>query len=242
MSAAAGARPLRRALFRSFFDAPRAAAAPARLPLHARAGRRVTKQLRRRLADADALVTTWDSPRFGEELRDLAPRLRLVAHCGGEVKGRFARPLFDRLTIANAPGPMAPYVAELAVTFLLHVARGASTSTARRCAGRRTRVYGRLHLRAPAPRRCAGGPSASWASAASAARPRGCCALRASAARPRPYVRPRAARGLGVELVSLARLLRESDDLVVAAALTDATRGLLGRAALRSAAATAPRS
>jgi hypothetical protein len=33
------------------------------------------------------------------------------------VKARFARPLFERLVIANAPGPMAPYVAELAVTF-----------------------------------------------------------------------------------------------------------------------------
>src|SRR6185295_407725 len=33
------------------------------------------------------------------------------------------RPLFDRLTITNAAAPMAPYVAELAVAFLLHAAR-----------------------------------------------------------------------------------------------------------------------
>ena len=107
-------------------------------------------RLRRLLADADALVTTWDSPRFGEELLSLAPRLRLVAHCGGEVKARFARPLFERLMIANAPGPMAHLVAELAVTFLLMAARRVD---AYREALRRpsNRVYERLHLEGAGP-------------------------------------------------------------------------------------------
>src|SRR4030095_17076843 len=86
-------------------------------------GRALTPSLRRMLAQADVLVTTWDSPRFGEDLPGVAPRLRMIAHCGGEVKGRFARPLFRRLTITNAPGPMARFVAELAVAFLLHAAR-----------------------------------------------------------------------------------------------------------------------
>ena len=110
----------------------------------------MTPRLRRLLADADALVTTWDSPTFGEELLSLAPRLRLVAHCGGEVKARFARPLFERLVIANAPGPMAPLVAELAVTFLLMAARRVD---AYREALRRpsNRVYERLHLEGAGP-------------------------------------------------------------------------------------------
>jgi phosphoglycerate dehydrogenase-like enzyme len=103
-------------LFRSFFDAPRARRLTRGCRWTLVAGQRVGPRLRRLLPEAEALVTTWDSPRFGEELVRLAPRLRLVAHCGGEVKGRFARPLFSRLTIANAPGPMAPYVAELAVS------------------------------------------------------------------------------------------------------------------------------
>ena len=85
--------------------------------------RTLTPAVRSSLARADALLTTWDSPRFDASLPEAAPGLRLVAHCGGEVKGRFARPLFDRLTITNAAAPMAPYVAELAVTFLLHAAR-----------------------------------------------------------------------------------------------------------------------
>ena len=101
------------ALFESFFDAPRRRRL-ARAGAWTRvAGRSLTPAVRAALRDADAIVTTWDSPRFGEELPALAPRLRLVAHCGGEVKGRFARALFERLTVANAPGPMAPYVAEL---------------------------------------------------------------------------------------------------------------------------------
>ena len=133
-------------LFRSFFDAAARAAPRPRLRLDAcRGPQRVTPRLRRLLQDADALVTTWDSPRFGEELVSLAPRLRLVAHCGGEVKARFARPLFDRLVIANAPGPMAHRVAELAVTFVLMAARRVD---AYREALRRpsNRIYERLHL------------------------------------------------------------------------------------------------
>jgi phosphoglycerate dehydrogenase-like enzyme len=47
----------------------------------------------------------------------------MIAHCGGTVKTRFARTLFDRLVITNAPDPMARHVAELAVAFLLYLAR-----------------------------------------------------------------------------------------------------------------------
>ena len=90
-------------LFRSFFDAT----AQRRLSRSFRgsrvAGRAITGRLCAALADADALVTTWDSPRFPPDLLRLAPRLRVIGHCGGEVKGRFPEPLFARLTITNAP-------------------------------------------------------------------------------------------------------------------------------------------
>src|SRR5947207_14065682 len=84
--------------------------------------REVTPQLKRRLADADALVTTWDSPKFGEDLRRLAPELRIISHCGGEVKSRFARPLFKSLTITAAPVPIARATAEFGVSLLLYCA------------------------------------------------------------------------------------------------------------------------
>src|SRR6185503_12214011 len=94
-------------LFRSFFDAGRRGRLGRSFRWRRTGGRALTPPLRKLLAEADALVTTWDSPRFGEDLRTIAPRLRMIAHCGGEVKGRFARPLFTRLTVTNAPGPMA---------------------------------------------------------------------------------------------------------------------------------------
>jgi phosphoglycerate dehydrogenase-like enzyme len=47
-----------------------------------------------------------------------------------------------------------------------------------------------------------------------------------------PFVEEGEARARGVALVPFRRLLRASDHLVVAAALTDRTRGLLGRDAL----------
>jgi phosphoglycerate dehydrogenase-like enzyme len=48
-----------------------------------------------------------------------------------------------------------------------------------------------------------------------------------------PYVAAAAVRRRGAQTATLPRLLRASQHLVVAAALTDATRGLLGRPALR---------
>jgi len=220
-------------LFRSFFDPPRARRLGRGFAWTRVADRRVTPRLRRLLADADALVTTWDSPRFGEELLSLAPRLRLVAHCGGEVKARFARPLFERLVIANAPGPMAHRVAELAVTFLLMAARRVD---AYREALRRpsNRVYARLHLEGAGKEtlreRTVGllGFGRIGQETARLLRPFGPRLLVHD-----PYVATAAVRARGGAPVTFARILRESEYLVLAAGLTDATRGLLDRAALR---------
>jgi phosphoglycerate dehydrogenase-like enzyme len=189
--------------------------------------------MRSSLARADALVTTWDSPRLGEELPSLAPRLRLVAHCGGEVRGRFARPLFERLTIANAPGPMARLVAELAVTFLLMAVRRVDEY---REALRRpsNRIYERLHLEGAGHETLRGttvgllGFGRIGRETARLLRPFGPRLLVHD-----PYVAAAAVRRRGAQTATLPRLLRASQHLVVAAALTDATRGLLGRPALR---------
>jgi phosphoglycerate dehydrogenase-like enzyme len=193
----------------------------------------VTPATRASLAGADALVTTWDSPRFDETLLALAPRLRLVAHCGGEVKGRFARPLFARLTIANAPGPMAHLVAELAVTFLLMAVRRVDEH---REALRRpsNRIYEKLHLEGAGPETLRGrrvgllGFGRIGRETARLLRPFGPRLLVCD-----PYVPASTVRRGGAVPVRLPRLLSESEHLVVAAALTDATRGLLDRAALR---------
>jgi len=111
-------------LFESFFDAGLTSRLSQLAAWQRSPARAVTQALRKALFNAEALITTWDSPQFfPENLTDWAPSLRLIAHCGGTVKTRFARPLFDRLVITNAPEPMARHVAELAVTFLLYLAR-----------------------------------------------------------------------------------------------------------------------
>jgi phosphoglycerate dehydrogenase-like enzyme len=220
-------------LFQSFFDPTRQRRLSRSFVWTRLEGKRVTPAMRASLAGADALVTTWDSPRFGEELVSLAPRLRIVSHCGGEVKGRFARLLFERLTIANAPGPMAHLVAELAVTFLLMAVRRVDEY---REALRRpsNRIYETLHLEGAGPETLQGrtvgllGFGRIGREAARLLRPFGPRLLVHD-----PYVPAAEVRRRGARPVRLARLLRESEHLVIAAALTDATRGLLGRAALR---------
>ena len=220
------------ALFRSFFDAARERRLARSFDWKRVAGGSVTPTVRRALRDAEALVTTWDSPRFGMELVALAPRLRLVAHCGGEVKARFAQGLFERLVIANAPGPMAERVAELAVTFVLMAARRVDEY---RAALRRpsNRVYARLHRDGAGNETLRGrtvgilGFGRIGRETARLLRPFGPRLLAHD-----PYVRAAAVRASGAEAVSLARLLRESAQLVIAAGLTARTRGLVGRSEL----------
>src|SRR5947209_13582266 len=68
---------------------------------------RSVNSAKKSLVSAHALITTWDSPSFGDDLLQIAPELRIIAHCGGEVKSRFGKALFDQLTITTAPEPMA---------------------------------------------------------------------------------------------------------------------------------------
>jgi phosphoglycerate dehydrogenase-like enzyme len=212
-------------LFRSFFDAGR----QRRLSGCFRWERTATTsqaRLRARLARADALLTTWDSPRFGEDLCLLAPRLRMIAHCGGEVKGRFARPLFERLLITNAPDPMARPVAELAVAFLLHAARNLEGH--RRALQRPSNdVYTRVHLRGTDETilsRQVGliGFGRIGRAVAELLRPFGVRLLVHD-----PYAPGSLARRYGVRFASLRQVLAGSPFLILAAALTEETRGLL---------------
>jgi phosphoglycerate dehydrogenase-like enzyme len=104
-----------------------------------------TVDFRERLSSTEALVTTWDSPHLGDDLPLMAPQLRMIAHCGGEVKSRFSRSLFKRLTITNAPAPMARATAELGAALLLYCARNVDfyRSELRK---RSNRIYDEVHL------------------------------------------------------------------------------------------------
>ena len=58
--------------------------------------------LREQIARADVLMTTWHTPFLTAEMLGSDPRLKLIAHCGGEVKSRFEEQIFDYVTITNA--------------------------------------------------------------------------------------------------------------------------------------------
>jgi phosphoglycerate dehydrogenase-like enzyme len=80
-------------------------------------------KLREMIAGSDALVTTWHSPFITVQTLGRTPRVRLIAHCGGEVKSRMEESVVDLLTVTNAPGAMAAPVAEMALALMLALVR-----------------------------------------------------------------------------------------------------------------------
>jgi len=87
------------------------------------AGRDDSPQLRAEIARADVLMTTWHSPFLRMEMFGTEPRVRLIAHCGGEVKSRMEAAVFDQVTVTNAAEPMAAPVAEMALALMLTLVR-----------------------------------------------------------------------------------------------------------------------
>jgi len=79
--------------------------------------------LRRKLQTADILMTTWHSPFLKLEMFGPHPRVRLIAHCGGEVKSRMEEQVVDHITVTNAAEPMAAPVAEMALALTLALVR-----------------------------------------------------------------------------------------------------------------------
>jgi len=216
------------ALFASFFDAGARKRLSRSFDWTRSAAQAGTQTLLGLLADADAVVTTWDSPRFGDDLARLAPRLRLIAHCGGEVSGKFAKALFARFAITNAPGPMAPYVAELALTFVLMAARRIDEHRAA-VASRSNRAYEDAHLHGCGQETLIGrtvglvGFGRIGREILQRLRPCG--------ARPLvhdPYARAAEIERAGGRAATLRVLLRRADFLILAAGLTEETRGMIG--------------
>jgi phosphoglycerate dehydrogenase-like enzyme len=214
-------------LFESFFP-PGHQARLTRLCHWQRDGARtLTRGFRRSIASADALITTWDSPRFGEDLLQLAPNLRVIGHCGGEVKARFAAPLFDRLTIANAAGPMARATAELGAAFLLYCAR--DIDRYRIAVRKSNRIYAEVHSNGTAE--FLYGREVAMIGFGRVGRAL-VDLLRGFDLRwivYDPFADASLAKNYPVEFQALEPLLQRADLLVLTAALTDLTRGLLNR-------------
>ena len=80
-------------------------------------------QLRNEIANAEVLITTWHSPFVTADMLGQGSRVKLIAHCGGEVKSRVAEDVFETVTITNAADPMARGVAEMALALMLTLVR-----------------------------------------------------------------------------------------------------------------------
>jgi phosphoglycerate dehydrogenase-like enzyme len=218
-------------LFASFFP-PAHEARLSRLLSWERIGTRTANMaFTRKLATSDCLVTTWDSPYFGADLLHSAPQLRMIAHCGGEVKSRFAPTLFDKLTITNAPNPMARATAELGAAFLTYCARDVDRY---RDALRRpsNRVYSDLHLHGTGE--YLDGREVAMIGFGRVGRAlvdlmRG---FEIQWTAYDPFAPPSLSEHYPVAFTGLKRLLRRAQILVLTAALTDRTRGLLDQEAL----------
>ncbi len=82
-----------------------------------------TPELRTKLATSDALLTTWHSPFLRLSMLSSPPRVRLIAHAGGEIRSRMEDDVVRTLTVTNAPGAMAKPVAEMALAMVLALMR-----------------------------------------------------------------------------------------------------------------------
>lgn len=205
-------------LFQSFFDERRRA----RLSSLARWTLGADSQV-------DALITTWDTPYLSSEVLNEMKSLRVIAHCGGEVKKRFPTSLFRRLVIVNTPEPMAMPTAELAAAFLLYTVRDIDRY---RLALRRksNRIYQSVHAD--------GGHAGSLLGREVGMIGLGGIGqalvrmLRGFDVRWRiydPFASRKLSSELPVQFDSLNGVLKRSSLLVVAAAATEKTRGLLNQ-------------
>src|SRR5690242_2041901 len=76
------------ALFPHFFPEPVLARLGEVAQWSRYSGREDSQELREAMAQSDALMTTWHSPFLRAEMFGPRQRVRLIAHCGGEVKSR----------------------------------------------------------------------------------------------------------------------------------------------------------
>lgn len=183
-------------------------------------------ELRNQIANADVLMTTWHSPFLTAEM--VGTRVKLIAHCGGEVKSRVAEDVFDFVTITNAADPMARGVAEMALALALALVRripdyaakmrdgvirtNAEVSEGETFFGRRVGIVGFGRIGRAFARLLP---------------PLGVDVLVSD-----PYAAVKSVAGYGARLVELDELVASCSVVVLCAALTPETRGMFDKGRL----------
>ena len=97
------------------------------------------------LSTVDVLLTGWGCPRIDSAALALLPRLELVAHAGGTVKGHVDRVCWDRgITVTTAASANAVPVAEFTLAQI--ILAGKATQAAQHLYTKRQRKVGREDL------------------------------------------------------------------------------------------------
>ena len=79
-------------------------------------------EMAERVPGFDAVLSSWGTPRFTEEVLEAADRLKIVAHTAGSIKNMLPPPVFERgIVVTHAASAIAGAVADLslALTMLL---------------------------------------------------------------------------------------------------------------------------
>jgi len=80
------------------------------------------EELAERVPGFEAVLSSWGTPRFTEEVLDAADQLKIIAHTAGSIKHMLPRPVFERgIVVTHAASAIAGAVADLslALTMLL---------------------------------------------------------------------------------------------------------------------------
>jgi phosphoglycerate dehydrogenase-like enzyme len=176
----------------------------------------------------DILITGWGCPAIDRKVLAIAPRLKLIAHAAGTVKGFLSPEVFDRgITVTHAAEANAVPVAEFTLAAILFTNKHVFRFRDIYCSDRsRARTIPLTCQPIGNFKRTIGiiGASRIGRRVIQLLKPFDYNVLLYD-----PFIRPREAAELGVESVSLENLMRLSDVVSVHAPALPSTYGMIDR-------------
>jgi phosphoglycerate dehydrogenase-like enzyme len=83
-----------------------------------------SEELAARVPGFDAVLTSWGSPQFTDQVLDAADRLKVIAHAAGSIRRLTPPPIFQKgIVVTHAASAIAPAVADLSLAFTMLLLR-----------------------------------------------------------------------------------------------------------------------